>query len=213
MSRLIRLIPPTGCDEANADGRAFHKHDDGFFYVDEQYIGPLLHVGGFSLAPEAVASAALVADEPRPVTVADVEALARKLPKGDLKAQLLGVIAAVAKAAPRQMVKVRPPVGTTWFSHNGEMFSEMNDDGTIDAPLESVDALCDGPAGFAFVGHIESAPPIAAAVTVDDSESASAIDNQAAADAPEPEPPVAPLFPRLVIPNIPIPSHRLAGGG
>ena len=52
MSRLIRLIPPSGCDEANADGRAFHKHDDGFFYVDEQYIGPLLHVGGFHSPPK-----------------------------------------------------------------------------------------------------------------------------------------------------------------
>ena len=103
-----------------------------------------------------------------------------------MKAQLLGAIAAVATTVPRRMVKVRPPVGTTWFSHNGEMFSELNDDGTMNAPIEAVDALCDGPAGFAFVGHIESAPPTAAAVTVDDSESAPAIDNQAAADGPSP---------------------------
>lgn len=206
MSRLIRLIPPSGCDEANADGRAFHKHDDGFFYVDEQYIGPLLHVGGFALAPDVDPPAAPV--EPRPVSIGDVEALARKLPVGDLKAQLLGAIAAVAQAAPRQTVKLVAHKGVDGFSHAGERF-DCDPDGFVEAPIEAVDSLTHG-AGFAVVPDNPSPlPPVDDLAEADEPEAAtSAPPVDEAESAPPPS-----AWPRLIIPSIPIPSLSGAGFG
>ncbi|MGA2492006.1 MAG: hypothetical protein ABSF67_03545 [Roseiarcus sp.] len=207
MTRIIRLLAPDS-DEANADGQLFKKHDDGCFYVPEEYVGPLLHTGGFSLAADPVAHAAPVA-EPQATTLGDIEALARKLPTGDLKALLLGAIASVAQTVPRQTVKVRPPVGTTGFSHGGEHF-EVGDDGLIDAPIETLDSICDGPAGFAVVA--DDPPP---ALLADDETPA---DDEVQADDAEPAStdsdvapleveiaaatPIAPMLPRLTIPNL-----------
>jgi hypothetical protein len=221
MSRMVRLIPPKGTDEANADGFAYHVHDDGTMSVPEDEIGPLLRVGGLTLAPEVFQGAATVLPplglliDRRSTTIDDVIALARRLPVGDLKARLLGAIAEVAKSAPRQTVKVRPPSGTTGFSHGGEHF-EIGEDGLIDAPIETLDSICDGPAGFSIAADD---PPVAA-TSADDSESvltadkvtqvASPVGGAQPIDAREAQPDT-PSIPRLVIPVIP--SRGLPAAG
>jgi len=208
---MIRLLGPKGTDECNAAGVAYHPHDDGYFHLpdDPDVLGPLMHTGGFSLAPDDVPPAP---PEPRQTSIADVEALARTLPTGDLKAQLLSAIAALA-SGPRQTVKVRPPIGTTGFSHGGEHF-EIGEDGLIDAPLFTLDSICDGPAGFTVVSSPDPPPPPAAddEAQADDAEPASSepaaaevVEIEAAAPAAEAEAedaaPVAPVLPRLTIPN------------
>ena len=198
----IKLRGPNGCDEANLAGRMFHPHDDGYFHIDADLdVQPLLKVGGFSIAGDM--PAAPVAEK-QPTTIDDVEALARTLPVGELKARLLAAIAAVAKAAPRLTAKVRPPSGTTGFSH-GDRHYEVGDDGLINAPIESLDSILDGPAGFSLAPV--DPPPSALAddeKPADDSEPAPVEAIEPAADnPPAAEIDDAPPFHRLVIPVIP----------
>jgi hypothetical protein len=200
---MIRLVPPSGCDEANAEGRAYHPHDDGFFYIPEDDIGPLLHVGGFSLAPDVAAPVAPVADQ-RPTSIDDVMALARMLPVGDLKARLLGAIAAVAKIEPRPTTRLIAPNGCDGFSHAGERF-DVDERGFVDAPVEAVDSLTTV-AGFAVAPDDSSPSPLADDETPTD----------LAAGPPvieiENATPFALSIPRLVIPAIPSRSLAASGG-
>jgi hypothetical protein len=212
---MIRLIPPKGTDEANANDCAYHVHDDGTMSVPEEDIGPLLHVGGFSLAPDVVAPAEPVAER-RPTTIDDVLALARTHPEGDLKARLLAALAAVAKSEPRKTVKVRPPSGTTSFFH-GDRRYEIGDDGLIDAPLDCLDSICDGPAGFAVVADDPPSALDGAEAPADDAEPAPVeaiepADDETPIAKTDDAPPAAPTFHRLVIPAIPSVSLAAAEG-
>jgi hypothetical protein len=218
--KTIKLRGPSGCDEANLGGRIFRPRDDGFFYIDADLdITPLMHVGGFCRADDSPIPPVVAK---RPTTLDDVMALARTHPEGNLKARLLAALVAVATSEPRQTVKVRPPLGTTSFFH-GDRRYEIGEDGLIDAPLDCLDSICDGPGGFAVVA--DDPPSVLAAdetpaddeVQSDDAEPApveaieSAADNPPAAEIDD-APPVAPSFHRLVIPAIPSVSLAAAEG-
>jgi hypothetical protein len=208
---MIRLIPPKGTDEANANGCAYHVHDDGTMSVPEDEIGPLLHVGGFSLAPDIIAPAGPVAER-RPVSIDDVMALARTHPEGDLKAQLLGALAAVAKSAPRRTIRLIAPKGCDGFAHAGERF-DVDEHGFVDAPTEAVDSLTTV-AGFAFAPDDPPPSPLADNETPADDFAPSPIDPVAIPPTAETDdaPPVASSIPRLVIPAIPSRSLAASDG-
>jgi len=139
-----------------------------------------------------------------PTTLVDVEALARTLPHGELRSQLLGAIAAVAKSAPRSTTRLIAPKGCDGFSHDGVRY-DVDDRGFVNAPNEAVDSLTTV-AGFAVVA--DDPPPASLAddeTPADDAEPAPAEAIESAADNPpaaeiDDAPPVATPFHRLVIP-------------
>jgi hypothetical protein len=49
--KMVRLIGPPGCDEANYGTERFVKHEDGHFDVPEEAVEGLCKVGGFVRAP------------------------------------------------------------------------------------------------------------------------------------------------------------------
>jgi hypothetical protein len=52
MSKMIRVIPPAGCDEANYGVERFKPQSDGTMLVCVDALEGLLKTGGFRLAPD-----------------------------------------------------------------------------------------------------------------------------------------------------------------
>jgi hypothetical protein len=184
----IKLRGPNGCDEANLGGRMFHPHDDGYFHIDADLdVEPLLRVGGFYRAD---VSPAPPVTEKQPTTLDDVMALARTLPHGDLRSQLLGAIATVAKSAPRSTTRLIAPKGCDGFSHAGERF-DVDERGFVNAPNEAVDSLC-RVGGYAVATNEPPPSPLAEPASTDSDVAPPAVE---IANAP----PVAPMLPRLTM--------------
>jgi hypothetical protein len=52
VSKLLRLIPPPGCDELNFGTSAFHVRDDGRIYAPAEAAVDACRVGGFVIDPD-----------------------------------------------------------------------------------------------------------------------------------------------------------------
>ena len=180
---FIKMVAQPGTDEANADNVVYHRHEDGFWYIREDHIGPLMKVGGFALAPDTVAPPPSTAT--RPLDLSDVAELARQLPADETRSRLLGAIDAVAKTAPKHFVKLQGSPDVDGFSHDGVRY-DVDDKGFVFAPAEAVEHLTRG-SGFQVVGSVWPQPR-----------------REFKAPDPSPtEPPVAvaPVLPALTIPG------------
>jgi len=56
---LVRLIAPSGCDEANYGEHRFKVHDDGTVLVPQEAVEGLLHTGGFAMAEHLTRAASI----------------------------------------------------------------------------------------------------------------------------------------------------------
>jgi hypothetical protein len=209
---LFRLQGPKETDECNLGGRAYHPHDDGYFYIDADYesVAPLLRTGGFIIVTDPAAPP--VPPSRGPTTIGHVMALAKTHPDNATRAALIAAVDSVAKAAPRQMVWLKAPQNVDGFSHGGERFN-TDDSGFVSAPIEAVDALT-RVAGFSVVPAQPSAyaapPENPSPSPADDPPTvADPVEVEAAAPVAEPVEDVTPVA-AFAVPQLVIPSRSLA---